>query len=324
MTPIVAVDIGGTHARFALAEVHGGKLVSIGAETVLKVGEHVSFESAWNAYAAVVKHTLPAAAALAVAGPADGPMVKLANNPWTIQPRLLPQLLGLDHLTLINDFAAIGHAVAQLPDADFKHLCGPEISLSRAGIISILGPGTGLGVAQLFRYGAAYHVIATEGGHADYAPVDDVEDMILKRLRKRFGRVSAERMVAGPAMADIYAILAGLEERRDLVPDDKSLWQSALAGTDSVAVAALHRFGLALGSVAGDIALTHGAVGVVIAGGLGLRLADYLPPSGFGQRFAAKGRFEAMMAALPVKLLTYPQPGLYGVAAAFAGQHPHL
>ena len=324
MTPIVAVDIGGTHARFALAEVHGGKLVFIGAETVLKVGEHVSFESAWDAYAAAVKHTLPAAAALAVAGPADGPMVKLANNPWIIQPTLLCRRLGLGHLTLINDFAAIGHAVAQLGDAEFTHLCGPEVALPSAGLVSIVGPGTGLGVAQLFRHDAAYHVIATEGGHADYAPVDEVEDMILKRLRTRFHRVSAERLVAGPALGDIYAILGGGERRSDFVPDDSSLWESALAGTDALAVAALDRFSLALGSVVGDIALTHGANGVVIAGGLGLRMAGYLPHSGFGQRFAAKGRFAAMMAATPVKLLTYPQPGLYGAAAAFAGEHPHL
>jgi glucokinase len=99
------------------------------------------------------------------------------------------------------------------------------------------------------------------------------------------------------------------------------LWTAALQGSDSLAAAALDRFCLSLGAVAGDIALAQGATGVVIAGGLGLRLADHLPRSGFAQRFVAKGRFERMMSDIPVKLITHPQPGLYGAAAAFAQEH---
>jgi len=103
--------------------------------------------------------------------------------------------------------------------------------------------------------------------------------------------------------------------------DDKTLWTAALEGSDSLAAAALDRFCLSLGAVAGDIALAQGATGVVIAGGLGLRLADHLPRSGFAQRFVAKGRFERMMSDIPVKMITHPQPGLYGAAAAFAHEH---
>jgi glucokinase len=103
--------------------------------------------------------------------------------------------------------------------------------------------------------------------------------------------------------------------------DDKTIWQEALEGTDSIALAALDRFCLALGAVAGDLALAHGAKGVVIAGGLGLRIKDRLLRSGFDQRFVAKGRFQSMMAAMPVKLITHPQPGLFGAAAAFAQEH---
>jgi glucokinase len=100
------------------------------------------------------------------------------------------------------------------------------------------------------------------------------------------------------------------------------LWQRGTVGEDSLAAAAVDRFCLSLGSVAGDIALAQGASGVVIAGGLGLRIRDSLLASGFASRFMAKGRFEAMMAALPVKLITHPQPGLFGAAAAFAAEHP--
>jgi glucokinase len=323
MTEIVAVDIGGTHARFAIARVAHGKVVAVAPETVLKVSDHASLETAWEAFGATLDRPLPDAAGIAVACPTDGAILKLANNPWIIQPALLPHRLGLAHLSLCNDFAAVGHAVAQLGEEDFAPLCGPDMPLPRTGVISILGPGTGLGVSLLAQSGSGYQIVATEGGHTDYAPLDGIEDLILKRLRSRFRRVSVERMVAGPALVDIYAVLAGIEGR-DEITDDKTLWQAALAGTDSLAVAALDRFCLALGAVAGDVALTQGAKAVVIGGGLGLRLKDYLPQSGFCERFRAKGRFEALMSTLPVKLLTYPQPGLYGAAAAFAVEHCEL
>ncbi|MBC7061361.1 glucokinase, partial [Salmonella enterica subsp. enterica serovar Enteritidis] len=93
--------------------------------------------------------------------------------------------------------------------------------------------------------------------------------------------------------------------------DDKAIWGLALEGKDELAVAALDRFCLSLGAVAGDLALCHGPSGVVIAGGLGLRLKDHLLQSGFGQRFVAKGRFQGLMSSIPVKLITHPQPGLY-------------
>ena len=104
--------------------------------------------------------------------------------------------------------------------------------------------------------------------------------------------------------------------------DEEQLWDAAMSGADGLANAALDRVCLTLGSVAGDMALAQGASAVVIAGGVGLRLADYLPRSGFADRFIAKGRFEQRMRDMPVKLVTYPEPGLYGAAAAFAREHP--
>jgi glucokinase len=211
--------------------------------------------------------------------------------------------------------------VAQLPDADFVHLCGPDMPLPTNGVTTVCGPGTGLGVAQVFKTNGNYNVLPTEGGHMDYAPLDGIEDTIMRRLRKTFTRVSAERVVAGPGIVAIYETLAEMEARAVPSRDDKTIWQEALEGTDSIALAALDRFCLALGAVAGDLALAHGAKGVVIAGGLGLRIKDRLLRSGFDQRFVAKGRFQSMMAAMPVKLITHPQPGLFGAAAAFAQEH---
>jgi glucokinase len=176
-------------------------------------------------------------------------------------------------------------------------------------------------VSQVWRAGADYHVVATEGGHTDFAPLDAIEDEILSQLRKRYRRVSVERIVAGPGLVDIYQTLARIEGRAIQQLDDKALWALGMSGADSLATAAIERFCLSLGSVAGDIALTQGASAVVIAGGLGLRIKDVLLTSGFAERFRAKGRFEAMMARMPVKLITHPQPGLFGAAAAFCKEH---
>jgi glucokinase len=165
-------------------------------------------------------------------------------------------------------------------------------------------------------------VQATEGGHIDFAPLDSIEDAVLAKLRKRYRRVSVERVVSGPGLVEIYETLAGIEGRAIQPLDDKALWALGTSGEDSLAAAAVDRFCLSLGSVAGDIALAQGGfAGVVIAGGLGLRIKDTLLRSGFAERFRAKGRFEALMAGLPVKLITHPQPGLFGAAAAFARQH---
>ncbi len=318
MTEVVAVDIGGTHARFAIAEVADGRVRSLGEPVTLKTTEHASFQTAWEAFADFRGAPLPRAAAIAIACPIRGDVLQLTNNPWIIRPALIPDKLGVDRHVLVNDFEAVGHAVAQVDPSQLRHLCGPEIPLPRNGITSIVGPGTGLGVGQLFCTGDTYHVIACEGGHVDFAPLDSIEDAVLADLRKQFRRVSVERIVSGPGLAEIHRVLARLEGKQIPERDDKALWTAALEGSDSLAAAALDRFCLSLGAIAGDVALSHGPTAVVIAGGVGLRIADHLPKSGFAERFAAKGRFETLMRSIPVKLITHPQPGLFGAAAAFA------
>ncbi len=321
MTKIVAVDIGGTHARFAIAEVAGGKVLSLSQPVTLKTAEHASLQTAWEHFGRQVGAPLPTAAGIAIACPIGGEVLKLTNNPWIIRPAMIGEKLGVSTYSLVNDFAAVGHAVAQMGDEHFQHLCGPDTVLPTNGTISIIGPGTGLGVAHVLRFDGDYHVNATEGGHVDFAPLDALEDALLARLRKRYRRVSVERIVSGPGLVEIYEALAAIEGRAVQSLDDKALWALGLSGEDSLASAAIDRFCLSLGSVAGDIALAQGGAAVVIAGGLGLRIAETLARSGFAGRFAAKGRFVAMMAAIPVKLITHPQPGLFGAAAAFAKEH---
>lgn len=321
MKTIAVADVGGTHARFAIAKLDHGRVTGLGEPVTLKTSEHGSFQLAWQEFGRRAGIDLPNELAIAFAGPVGGDLLKLTNNPWVIRPALIKERLGVDRYTIVNDFGAVAHAVATLGNQDFRHLCGPDQPLPEEGVISIVGPGTGLGVASLVRRNGGYEVIETEGGHVDFAPLDVLEDRILVELRRNFRRVSVERIASGRGLWNLYEALGTIEGQGLTLHDERELWTAALDGSDSLANAALDRLCLTLGAVAGDMALAQGASAVVIGGGVGLRLADYLPRSGFRDRFIAKGRFERRMDEMPVKLITYPQPGLIGAAAAFAKEH---
>ncbi|UAB79840.1 glucokinase [Erythrobacter sp. SCSIO 43205] len=321
-TQIVTVDIGGTHARFAIASIASEGTITLGEPVTLHTSNHASFQTAWEDFRSQQGGALPDNLAIAAAGRINADIIRFTNNPWIIRPPLIEEKLGVSTHLVINDFEAVAHAAAIASEDQFLHLAGPDTPLPSNGTISVLGPGTGLGVAHFKRLSPAkYYVQATEGGHGDFAPLDSIEDTILARLRQRHTRVSNERVVAGPAIVDIYQALAAMEGRAIVERSDVEIWTAGTNGEDSLAAAAVDRFCLALGSVAGDIALVQGASGVVIAGGLGYRIRETLLSSGFADRFCAKGRFASLMATLPVKLITHPQPGLLGAAAAFAQLH---
>lgn len=311
---IVAVDIGGTRARFTLASLEGGQ-ISLGQETVLNTSDYSGIAEAWRAYAELLHRDLPRSAAIAIAAPIYGETVRMTNNKWVLRPSDLPIELGLDRLVFLNDFAAVAHGVSSCARDELVHIAGPDEPLPEAGVVTVIGPGTGLGVAILRRSPAGDLVIATEGSHVTFAPLDPIEEAIVGRLKARHGRVSIERVVSGVGLCEIHAVLTGEEL------DDREIWSRALSGGDPEAAASLDRFCAILGSVAGDFALAHGADAVVVAGGLGQRLAVQLRTSGFAERFPAKGRYQSFMSRLPVKLITHPQPGLLGAAAAFAAEY---
>ena len=320
---LVSVDIGGTHARFVIATIDDDGSITLDEPITLHTEDHASFQTAWQDYRAQKGGTLPDAVSMAIAGPVGGDVIRFTNNPWIIRPALVREKLGVERYTIVNDFEAVAHAVARADESQFIHLTGPDKPLAPTGRLSVLGPGTGLGVAHLYREpDGTYRVSATEGGHIDFAPLDQIDDAILARLRKRHNRVSVERVVAGPAISDIYQTLAAMEGKPVADEDDIAIWTRGQDGSDSLAAAAVDRFCMSLGSVAGDIALAQGGFGgVVIAGGLGYRIRETLLKSGFAERFKAKGRFQELMASIPVKLIIHPQPGLFGAAAAFASEH---
>ncbi|NHO33611.1 glucokinase [Acetobacter fallax] len=317
---VIAADIGGTHARFAIAGIENGQVVSLGDPCTLRVADYDTLKEAWRAFGQRIGRSLPGQAAIALACPIQGDVLTMANNPWTVVPADLPRDLDIDPPLLLNDFEAVAHAIASLHSSCLPHLCGPDRPLPKNGTIVAIGPGTGLGTASIIRRDGRTLVCGAEGGHMGFSPFNDFEDRLLDRLRTVHGRVSAERIISGPGIIPLCAQLSeeNGEAWRDL--DDKQLWTLALEGHDRVTREGMARFCQALGGFAGDMALAHCATAVVVAGGLGKRLMDVLPTSDFGERFIAKGRFECMMRKIPVRMIRYPEPGLFGAASALAQQ----
>ena len=221
-----------------MAEIEEGRVVSLGDPVTLHTSDHASFQTAWSDFCSRLEGGAPDALSIAFAGPVDGEVLKLTNNPWVIRPALAKEKLGVDQFLIVNDFAAVGHAAAQLDDGCFMHLAGPKKPLPEEGVTSVVGPGTGLGVAQVLKRSGHAHVIATEGGHIDFAPLDSLEDQILQRMRRRYRRVSVERIACGSGLVNIYEALGKIEGKPVKELEDKELWTLAMSGTDALAAAA--------------------------------------------------------------------------------------
>ncbi|WP_114953775.1 glucokinase [Sphingosinicella terrae] len=309
---IVTADIGGTNARFAIAELRPGECPRIGDIHKYPAEAHDGLPSAWEQFERDLGRAPPKAAAIAVATGLGEDLLRFANSAWVIDRRSIAGELGLDRMLLLNDFGAMAHGVSVLPENDMAHLLGPEGPLPGEGVTTVIGPGTGLGVAMIMRRGGHIHILETEGAHMGFAPLDEEEERIEHELRLRYGRCSIERVVSGPGLLDVYQALGGRSYE-----DDIPLWTAALAGNDPAARDALERLVKAFGSAAGDLALAHGSNAVVISSGLSRRMAGHLRTRLFGGRFIAKGRYRRRMEAMPVKLVLHEETGLLGAAVAY-------
>lgn len=329
MTTLALVgDIGGTNARFALTDL-SAPAVELLETRSLPNAEFASVQHAVEHYLRSVA-ARPTRAALAVASPVGRDEIRLTNRAWSFSRNELQRRLGLDELRMLNDFGAVAWAV---PSLDARHrvtLHGdPEGPL--LGPVSVLGPGTGLGVALLVgSHAHGWHAVETEGGHVSFAPLGDEEHAIDAWLSAQHGRTSNERLLCGKGLAEIDLVLRGgaaMASPQALMPGESTLQRpplrnpadivaAALDGHDQAARRALARFCAVLGSVAGDCALIHGARTVVIAGGIVPRFIPFLRSSGFRERFLAKGRFATLLETLPIHVITHPHPGLLGAATA--------
>jgi glucokinase len=310
---IVAADIGGTHARFALAELRPGERPLLGEMRKYRTREVAGLAEAWARFARDSGGALPRAASIAVAAPIEGDILTFMNSDWRIDRHALAADLGLDALTLLNDYGAVAHAVSVMRQDELVTLAGPG-DLPADGITSVIGPGTGLGVAILDRRHGRVSVIETEAAHIGFCPLDPEEEELSDALTARYGRASVERVVSGPGLIDIYLFLGGEEWDPAKAGD---LWKAAIEGADPLAERALAILVRCFGAAAGDIALAHGAMGVALTGGLAGRISHLLSAPMFEARFTAKGRYRARMLRTPVRLVARAEPGLLGAAIAF-------
>lgn len=324
-TLAMVADIGGTNARFALTDVAAPRPELL-QQRALRNAEFASLQHAIEHYLDSVA-ARPTRAAIAVACPVGGDEIRLTNRAWSFSRAELQRRLGLASLAMINDFGAVARAVPALATGDVVSLHGSDDGVLR-GPVSVLGPGTGLGVAQLVGDETrGWQVVETEGGHVSFAALGDEEHAIARWLGAKFGRVSNERLLCGAGLSHIEAALAAgddlasARDARAVFHDPATIVEAALDGHDLLARRTLARFCAVLGSVAGDCALMHGARTVLIAGGIVPRFIPFLRSSAFRERFLAKGRFATWLESVSIGVITHPHPGLLGAAMALRAAH---
>ncbi|WP_339931139.1 glucokinase [uncultured Brevundimonas sp.] len=303
-------DVGGTNARFATVHLVDGCPVLDRVESF----PATRFPTLLAAVAAFIEGCTikPSGGVIAVAGPVTNGEIDLTNSPWRVSERELADL-GLNPIRLINDFVAQAWGAPIMPPDQLASLGGPEAGDPNA-TLAVLGPGTGFGVSALIRDSDGQQVAMTsEGGHVCFAPGDPIEDEMLRILRRRYDRVSIERLISGPGLLNLHKTLAEIDGREDHIEDPAAITEAAMADPQSVCGATLARFCAILGAVAGDIALTTGARGgVYIAGGIAPRILPFLKASPFRERFERKGRFQDYMAAIPTQVILHKHAALLG------------
>ena len=310
-------DIGGTNARFALANHSHPGFHDV---VELKCAEFETANQAIRHYLDQVGVPIPNAVCLAAAGPVVDGSIDVTNNHWQLSSSKLASEFDVDAVRLLNDFEAIAYSIPFVGAEDRRtigRLPGTDLS-GRSFNLAILGPGTGLGVAGLCGRAHELIPITGEGGHVGFAPESDLQIEILRVLRKRFERVSAERLVAGSGIENIYAALSELRGHAGDGLRAKEIF--AAAAEPGLAAETVGLFFEILGQVAGDLALTLGATdGVYIAGGIAKRYPDILNDGRFRDAFERKGRHRKIVERIPTFLITHEQPGLLGASYCALG-----
>jgi glucokinase len=300
---VLLADIGGTNSRLALAGPDGRP-----ARTLIIENDSVpNLEGAISRYLAETG-ARPSAAVLAIAGPLESEEVALTNRAWRFRPGELARRFGFAKLRLVNDFEAIAWALTRLTAAD-AHPLGPLLP-ARPGVRAVLGPGTGLGVAALVPVDGRWHVLASEGGHASFGPQTPDELEIFAALLHEHGHISAETILSGPGLPRLLRAV----DPRSQASTPEAVVANALAG-EPAALLTVQLFVQLLGRFAGGLALTFKAVGgVYIAGGVASRLGKLLDAEAFRTAFDAHPPYQALLASIPIWMMTRSEPGLLGCA----------
>jgi glucokinase len=325
---ILAGDVGGTSTRLAFFEVRAGRL-QVQAEQTYPSREHGGLDEIARAF--VVAHRLtPRHACFGIAGPVRHGRVQATNLPWVVDTGQVAAALGLADVGLINDLEANAHGVLALEERDFAVL---NAGTAEAGNAAVISAGTGLGEAGLYWDGQAHHPFACEGGHADFAPRDEVEAELMLYLRRRHGHASWERVLSGPGLHNLYDFLrdtgrgeerAALRERLQHEDPAAVISELALANADPLCSRALDLFVSLYGAEAGNLALKILAVGgVYVGGGIAPKILERLKGPAFLASFTSKGRMKPLLEAMPVRVVLNDRTALLG-AARWAALHAGL
>jgi glucokinase len=307
----LVADIGGTNARFAVIDIDTLELSNIKHFLCL---EHPSLVDAAMAYLRGLS-IAPRYGAVAVAAPIHGELISLTNSSWRCSRAQLRDAIAIEDLLVLNDFQALALSLPHLQGSALRQIGG-------VGIIShepkvVLGPGTGLGVAALVWGGDEWIAISTEGGHASLAAQTPLQQEIAYKLAAGRDRLSAERVLSGPGLADLYIFVAEIENVRAerLIPNE--VINQGLDNSDPIAVKALQLFTGWLGAFAGDAALLWGARGgVYLGGGIAPRIAELICTGSFRDAFEAKGRMQSYLAEIPIYIILAESAALKGAGVA--------
>lgn len=309
--PILIGDIGGTNARFSI-------LVDVYAEPkefpIIQTAEFATIDEAIQVGVLDKTSLQPRAAILAIAGPINGEEIPLTNCPWVVRPKKMISDLRLEEVLIVNDFEAQALAIASLSDEHREPIgaSGEAMTASRV----VLGPGTGLGVAGLIHAEHTWIPVPGEGGHIDVGPRTDRDRAIFPHLEPIEGRISAEQLLCGRGMVNIYQAICKADGKEPKYTDPAEVSTAGLAGSDPAAEETLSLFATYLGRVAGDVALIFMARGgVYLAGGISQKILPALRRPEFRAGFEDKAPHSAMMAAIPTYVVTHPMAALAGLAS---------
>lgn len=313
--PVLIGDIGGTNARFAILTDAQSEAVHV---ATVQTASFANIDDAIQGAVLEATEYRPRSAILALAAPIIGDEIPLTNCDWVIRPRTMIATLGLDEVVLVNDFEAQALAVVALGAEHMEQIGGgkPDPSAGRV----VLGPGTGLGVAGLIQTRGIWVPVPGEGGHVDIGPRSARDLEVFPHIERIEGRVSAEQMLCGRGLVNIYRAVAAADgvNARPMQPADVTT--AALAGTDPVAVEALDIFITCLGRLAGDMALVFmGKGGVYLTGGIAQKIVPALKSGKFRAAFDDKAPHSEWVRRLPVYVITHPLAPVLGLAA-FASQ----
>jgi glucokinase len=321
---ILAGDVGGTKTILGLFTWSNHRPRRV-REDVFPSQESPSLEAMIRRFLAAGREKVHRCA-VGVAGPVVGGRSHVVNLRWPVEEKKLSRALRIRHVRVLNDLEATAWGIPVLPPSKFVNLT-PGLR-ARPGNAALIAAGTGLGTAILFWDGERHHPSAGEGGHQSFAPRDDVEIELLRHLRERLGRVSVERIVAGPGFSEIYQFLIdtgrgkeSAEMTRRLAEGDANaaVSEAGVNGDDPVAERAVDIFVSLYGAAAGDLALVARATGgVYVGGGIAPKILPKLESGGFLQSFRAKGRLSPLLEEIPVKVILEPRTALLGAAAAAA------